>query len=108
MFREPGLLMRGIGGEEIPQLISQARKSPANSAGESSFKCTGTTPQAPCTMNCMKNPPAIRSGSVGEKIQAGIRRMPSTAADDNRPATAPALRKNGRQSCRRRSRQGYR
>ena len=47
--------------------------------GESSFRCTGTTPHAPCTMNCMRNPPTISSAVPGAKIQTGIRSIPHDA-----------------------------
>src|SRR6266480_2523317 len=42
-------------------------------------QCTGTTPHAPCTMNCMRNPPTMRSAVPGAKIQSGMSSIPQTA-----------------------------
>ena len=44
-------------------------------------------------MNCMRNPPAISSGSVGEKIQSRDQQDAEQGRDDNVATAAPALRK---------------
>ncbi len=67
--------------------------SPGNTAltgpGESSFRCAGITPQAPCTMNCIRNPPTASIAAVWLHIHNGI-----TGTASNDASTIVRLRPN--------------
>ena len=46
---------------------------PRASGGESSLRCTGTMPHAPCTATCIRNPPSAEQDRASlQKAQSGI------------------------------------
>jgi len=53
---------------------------PRESDGESSFRCAGTTPQAPCTEICISIAPMARSTAELEKAHRNATGTPNKAA----------------------------
>src|SRR6266436_2693768 len=58
--------------QQNPQLVRQPRHQPRAASADSSFKCTGITPQAPCTPACIRNAAMIITGSPPPNAHSGI------------------------------------
>src|ERR1700674_4109562 len=73
MCRDCGL-KSGIRGRQKPGKVPRAL------SGDNSFKCTGTTPHAPWTMNCIRKAPSASSTGLAENAQRGTTDNESNAA----------------------------
>ena len=63
-----------------PSWYARPGKNPRSASGDSSLMCAGMTPQAPCTMNCIRNPPATISGRFGANTHIGMSKQPRSRA----------------------------
>ena len=58
--------------QQVSQLIHHAPGNvPRTSGGDNSFRCAGTIPQQPCTMNCMRKAPSASNIGVAANAHSG-------------------------------------